>query len=51
MFSDFHRAQIAKFVSFTGAYTFKYAIKFVKETCKTIHNIPKENCQNATQFD
>ena len=48
---DFHRAQIVKFVSFTGAFTGKYVVKSVKEACKTVHSIPKETCQYATQFD
>jgi len=48
---DFHRAQIVKFVSFTGAFTSKCVVKSVKEACKTVHSIPKETCQNATQFD
>jgi len=48
---DFYRAQIAKFVSFTGAFTCKYAVKSVKEACKTVHSTPKETCQYATQFD
>jgi len=43
--------QIVKFVSFTGAFTGKYEVKSVKETCETVHSIPKETCQNATQFD
>jgi len=47
-----HRAQIVKFVSSTGAFTDKYVVKkSVKETCKTARSIPKETCQNATQFD
>jgi len=48
---DFHRAQIVKFVSFTGAFTSKYVVKSVKETCETVSSIPKETCQNATHFD
>jgi hypothetical protein len=48
---DFHQAQIVKFVSFTGAFTGEYVVKSVKETCETVHSIPKETCQNATQFD
>jgi len=28
---DFHRAQIVKFVSFTGVFTGKYVVKSVKE--------------------
>jgi len=48
---DFHRVQIVKFVSFTGAFTGKYVVKSVKEICKTVHSIPKETCQNATHFD
>ena len=48
---DFHLAQIVKFVSVTGAFTGKYVVKSVKETCETVHSIPKETCQNATQFD
>ena len=43
--------QIVKFVSFTGAFTGKYEVKSVKETCETVHSIPKETCQNATLFD
>jgi len=48
---DFHRAQIVKFFSFTGAFTSQYVVKSVKETCETVHSIPKETCQNTTQFD
>jgi len=48
---DFHAAQIVKFVSFTGAFTGKYVVKSDKETCETVHSIPKETCQNETQFD
>ena len=47
----FHRAQIVKFVTFTGAFTGKCVLKSVKETCETVHSIPKEISQNATQFD
>jgi len=43
--------QIVKFVSFTGAFTGKYVAKSVKEACEAVHSIPKETCQNATQFD
>jgi len=48
---DFHRAQIVKFVSFTGAFTGEYVVKSVKEACETVHSTPKETCQHATQFD
>jgi len=48
---DFHRAQIVKFVSFTGAFAGKYVVKSVKEACETVHSTPKEICQHATQFD
>jgi len=48
---DFHPAQIVKFVSFTVAFTGKYVVKSVEETCETVHSIPNETCQNATQFD
>jgi len=48
---DLHHAQIVKFVSFTGAFTGKCVVKSVKETCETVHSIPKETCQNATKFD
>ena len=48
---DFQRAQIVIFVSFTGAFTVKYVVKSVKEACETVHSIPKETCQHATQFD
>ena len=48
---EFHRAQIVKFVSFTGAFTSKYIVKSVKEACETVHSTPKETCQYATQFD
>ena len=48
---DFHRAQIVKFVSFTGAFTGIYVVKSVKEACKTVHSTPKETCQHATQLD
>ena len=47
---DFHRAQIVNFVSFTGAFTGKYVVKSVKETCKTVHSIPKET-PKASQSD
>jgi len=47
----FHRAQIVKFVSFTGAFTCEYVVKSVKEACETVHSIIKENCRHATQFD
>jgi len=39
---DFHRAQIVKFVIFTGAFTDKSVVKSVKETCETVHRISKE---------
>ena len=42
---DFHRAQIVKFVSFTGAFTGKYVVKSVKKTCKTVYSITKEKKQ------
>jgi len=48
---DFRPAQIVKFVSFTAVFTSKYEVKSVKETCETVHSIPKETCQNATLFD
>jgi len=48
---DFHRAQIVKNFSFTGTFTGKYVVKSVKEACETVHSIPKETCQHATQFD
>ena len=48
---DFHRAQIVEFVSFTGAFASKRVVKSVKETCETVHSIPKETCQHTTQFD
>ena len=48
---DFHRAQIVKFVSFTGAFTDKYVVKSIKEACETVHSTLKETCQHATQFD
>jgi len=48
---NFHRAQIVKFVSFTGAFTGKYVVKSVKEACEIVHSTPKETCQHATQFD
>ena len=34
-------------VAFAG----KHVVKSVKETCETVHSIPKENCQHVTQFD
>jgi len=48
---DFHRAQIVKFVSFTGDFTSKYVVKSIKEACETVHSTPEETCQHATQFD
>jgi len=48
---DFHRAKIVEFVSFTGAFTGKYVVNPVKETCETVHGIPKETCQKVTRFD
>jgi len=48
---EFHRAQIVKFVSFTGAFTSKYVVKSVKEACETVHSTPKETCQHTKQFD
>jgi len=48
---DFHRAQIVKFVSFTGAFNSKYVVKSVEEACDTVHSTPKETCQYVTQFD
>jgi len=50
LIEDFHQGQIVKFVSFTGAFTGKYVVKSVTEACETVHNIPKETCQHATQF-
>jgi len=35
---DFHRAKIVEFVSFTGAFTGKYAVKSVNKTCETVHS-------------
>ena len=43
--------KIAEFVRFTGAITSQYVVKPVKETCETVHSIPKETCQKMTQFD
>jgi len=48
---DFHAAQMVKIFSFTGAFTGKYVVKSDKQTFETVHSIPKETCQNATQFD
>ena len=47
----FSSAKIVEFVSFTGAFTSQYVVKPVKETCDTVHSIPKETCQKVTQFD
>ena len=47
-FKDFRRQ---KFVSFTGAFTSQYLVKPVKETCETVHSLPKETCHKVTQFD
>ena len=47
----FSSAKIVVFVSFTGAFTSQYLVKPVKETCKTVHSIPKETCQKVTRFD
>jgi len=47
----FSSAKIVKFVSFTGAFTSQYVVKPVKETCETVHSIPKETCQKVTRFD
>jgi len=46
-----HGAKIVEFVSFTGAFTGKYVVKPVEQTCKTVHSIPKETCEKVTQFD
>jgi len=40
-----------EFVSFTDAFTSQYVVKPVKETCKTVHSIAKETCQQVTRFD
>ena len=48
---NFHRAQIVKFVSFTGAFTGIYVVKSVKEACEFVLNTPKEACQHVTQLD
>ena len=47
---NFHRAQIVRFVSFAGAFASKQVVKSVKETCKTVHSIPKET-PKASQSD
>jgi len=47
----FSSAKIVEFVSFTGAFTSQYVVKPVKETCETVHSIPKETCQKVTRFD
>jgi len=44
-------AKIVEFVSFTGAFITQYVVKSVKETCETVHSIPKETCHKVTQFD
>jgi len=44
-------AKIVEFVSFTDAFTCQYVVKPVKETCETIHSIPKETCPKVTRFD
>jgi hypothetical protein len=43
-----------EFVSFTGALKaphIQYVVKPVKETCETVHSIPKETYQKVTRFD
>jgi len=47
----FSSAKIVEFASFTGAFASQYIVKPVKETCKTVHSIPKETCQKVTRFD
>jgi len=47
----FSSANIVEFVSFTGAFTSQYVVNPVKETCETVHSIPKETCQKVTRFD
>jgi len=32
-------------------FTGKYVVKFVKETCETVHKIAKNACQKVTWFD
>jgi len=44
-------AKIVEFVSFTGAFTSQHVERQVKQTCETVHSIPKETCQKVTQFD
>jgi len=48
---DFDRAKTVKFVSFTGALTYAYVVRPVKETCETVHSISKVTCQKVTWFD
>jgi len=49
--SYFLGAKTVELVSFTGAFTGKYVVNPVKETCETVHGIPKETCQKVTRFD
>ena len=44
-------AKIVEFVSFSGVFISQYVVKPVKETCETVHSIPKETCQKVTPFD
>jgi len=42
---------VRKNCQFTGIFTSQYIVKPVKETCETVHSIPKETCQKAIWFD
>jgi len=32
------------------SFSSKYVVKYVKETCETVHSITKETCDKVTQF-
>jgi len=47
----FSSAKFVEFVSVTCTFTSQYVVNHVKETCETVHSLPKETCQKVTRFD
>jgi len=43
--------QLSNLSALLISFTRQYVVKPVKETCETVHSIPKETCQKVTRFD
>ena len=46
-----HPPSPSKFTPFFLEGLVQYVVKPVKETCETVHSIPKETCRKVTRFD